>query len=408
MNNILQSFPGISDLQAWHQANPGNTLYSVNGHIHSPYSFSSFQNLEEAFQMAHEENVRVLGINDFYTTTGYNEFYALSLKYHIFPLFNIEFMGLMEDEMRKGIRINDPNNPGRIYFCGKGLDFPVNFNSGAFRKLENVCYESQKQTTEMLRLASDILKKLDSRLFLDLADVLKNYTKGMLRERHIARAIRIKVFEYYTTSEDRKAFLTRLYGGKETVVDINDHSAVENEIRSELLKAGGKAYVREDQEAFMKFDEIISIIYEAGGIPFYPVLLDDSKGNLTEFEGDYEKLYHNLTEQEVYCIELIPGRNNIEKVREFVNFFHSRKFVVIFGTEHNTPDLTPVTVKAKGETELDDQLKKISYEGACVIAAHQYLRAKGHKGYYGKKDDPVFNHREEFIDTGKAVINYFI
>ena len=47
----------------------------VNNHFHTPYSFSAFANIEEVLDMADKEDVAVLGINDFITTDGYEEFF---------------------------------------------------------------------------------------------------------------------------------------------------------------------------------------------------------------------------------------------------------------------------------------------------------------------------------------------
>ena len=44
---------------------------SVNAHLHTPYSFSAFDTLTDALNRAVAENVKVVGINDFYTTAGY-------------------------------------------------------------------------------------------------------------------------------------------------------------------------------------------------------------------------------------------------------------------------------------------------------------------------------------------------
>ena len=167
MKNILQGFPDATELTKWRKNNVKKRLHSVNGHIHTPYSFSSLNETEQAFQMATAENIKVLGINDFYTTAGYNEFNELSLKYHVFPLFNIEFMGLLKDKQDKGIRINDPNNPGRIYLSGKGLDFPVKTAGTAVERLKKVMTESQRQTQEMLEKASHHLLSFDHRLSLN-------------------------------------------------------------------------------------------------------------------------------------------------------------------------------------------------------------------------------------------------
>lgn len=64
---------------------------------------------------------------------------------------------------------------------------------------------------------------------------------------------------------------------------------MENEIRSKLLKAGGAAFVPEDPKAFLPMETVCQIIKAAGGIPTYPFLADDAKGNFTDFEGDLQK-----------------------------------------------------------------------------------------------------------------------
>src|SRR5512137_2989124 len=107
----------------------------ANGHIHTPYSFSAFDTLDTVFKMAREEEIAALGINDFFVTDGYKAFHDGCVRNNIFPLFNIEFIGLLKEEQKNGIRINDPNNPGRIYFSGKGLDYPFNISWSFKRRL---------------------------------------------------------------------------------------------------------------------------------------------------------------------------------------------------------------------------------------------------------------------------------
>ena len=60
--------------------NPQKGIPDINGHIHTPHSFSAFSNIEQAFELAKTEGVSVLGINDFYTTDGYDEFAELAKK----------------------------------------------------------------------------------------------------------------------------------------------------------------------------------------------------------------------------------------------------------------------------------------------------------------------------------------
>ena len=67
---------------------------SVNAHLHTPYSFSAFDTLTDALNRAVAENVKVVGINDFYTTAGYGEWDRECRKRKLYPLFNIEFISL--------------------------------------------------------------------------------------------------------------------------------------------------------------------------------------------------------------------------------------------------------------------------------------------------------------------------
>ncbi len=406
--NILKDFPGRTEILEWYSKNGSNIVHEVNGHFHTPYSFSAFRDLRQVFDMAKEEQVKILGINDFYTMAGYEEFQDLAEDYKLFPMFNIEFMGLLKDEQKNGIRVNDPTNPGRTYFSGKGLDFPVSLEGSSLKKLENVRAESLNQTRKMVELASQQLQTVDPELTLDYDDILDKYTKGMVRERHIARVIRIKIFDKYSSESQRKEMLKKLYQGKETVVNINNAAALEGEIRNNLLKSGGVAFVKEDPKAFLEIDEVIRIITDAGGIPTYPVLLDDKSGDYTEYEEDMEQLYKELTGRNIYSIELIPGRNDFSNLKEFVTFFSDRHFVITFGTEHNTPELIPLRISTRGGVDLDEELKRINFEGACVIAAHQYLRAKGDEGYIERNGKPRLSNRDEFIELGNAVIEYFL
>ena len=406
--NVLTDFPNKSDLLEWYSKNGSNEVHEVNGHFHTPYSFSAFKDIRQVFEMAKEENVSVLGINDFYTMAGYEEFHDKAIEFQIFPLFNIEFIGLLREEQKHGIRVNDPDNPGRIYLSGKGLDYPVSLDGNQAKKLDNLITETQEQAKKMIELASRALKKADPELSLDYDEILTSLTMGMIRERHIARAIRMEIFDKHKSAEDRKSTLTRLYSGKESKANIENASAVEGEIRGNLLKTGGAAYVKEDPKAFLDLDEVIRIITESGGIPTYPVLLDDKAGNFTDFERDKEKLYRSLTAKNIYSLELIPGRNDFTQLKEFVSFFHDRNFIITFGTEHNTPELIPVKVTTRGGIEPDEDLKFINFEGACLLAAHQYLRANKEEGYLERNGKPKINEKDEFIELGNAVIEYFI
>ncbi len=408
MNNQspFLGFPGKQELLEQNGADTKVLL--VNGHFHTPFSFSAFTEIEQAFTMAKAEGVQVLGVNDFYTTDGYPEFAELAANYKIFPLFNIEFMALQRDLQEAGVRVNDPANPGRTYMSGKGLSHPFKIGAEELALLQQVQHESNVQTAEMVNKLNAFLAELNAGISFTFEELKAKYAKNMLRERHIAKALRIAIDEKFASEEDKKAFYLKVFSGKEVKSKLDDVAGLENEIRGNLLKSGGKAFVAEDPKAFLSLDEVKKVIISAGGIPCYPVLLDDPKGVCTDFEADAEKLYQMLVDRNIYSIELIPGRNDFNILKKFVQFFRSKNFLVSFGTEHNTPQLDPVKVSCRNGVELDEELNQIGYEGACIIAAHQYLVAKGEEGFLRGDGSGKTAEYDSFVELGNAVIKNFI
>jgi hypothetical protein len=410
MMKSLKNFPphGQLLLEATKTYSGNVQALNVNGHVHTPYSFSAFNGMDQIFEMAIRENIKALGINDFYVTDGYEEFAGLASRHCIFPLFNIEAIALSKEQQAKGIRVNDPNNPGRTYFSGKGLDYPVTLTGECRNLLESVKAESQRQVADMITKLNAWLQELGINISFTYEGIRQRYARQLVRERHIAQALRIAVFELANDDAQRKGILQKIYSGKPVNVDINDAAALENELRNNLLKAGGKAFVEEDEKAFLSVDQIKKIFLKAGGIPCYPVLLDDAKGNFTEFEANKEQMCRDLMDQDIYCIELIPGRNKLEILEPFVRYFYEQGFIITFGTEHNAPGLIPLTVQCRGGAELTDYLKLVNYAGVCVIAAHQFLRSQGEGGYVDSDGKIQADDRSYLTSLGDVVIGRWI
>ena len=408
MKHFLEDIPPLDLLVKKMKGVTTDSFREVNGHIHTPYSFSAFPDMEAIFRMAKEEKIAVLGINDFYVTDGYASFHKGCVQNSVFPLFNIEFIGLLKEEQQNGIRINDPNNPGRIYFSGKGLDYP--FHTGLKQRIAlwKLIRESQGQMKAMIGKLNELIVRQEPELTLSYNKIRKDYARELVRERHLAKAVRMAAVNKFTDPEKQLSFLEALYGGKKAKADINNQAAVENEIRSNLLKSGGAAFVEENEKSFLELNKIIEIILKAGGIPCYPVLLDDPSGKFTEFEGDYEKLYQSLKKLGVVCIELIPGRNDGKILKEFVDFFNSKGFIITFGTEHNSPEMIPLTVSTRESVPLDETMKLVAWEGACIIAAHQYLRYEGRQGYVMENGKNNGEQKKELAKLGQYVIEYYL
>jgi hypothetical protein len=374
---------------------------NVNAHLHTPYSFSAFERLTDALDRAVTENVKVVGINDFYSMDGYVEWRDEALKRKLFPLFNIEFISLQEEDQAKGVRVNDPNNPGRTYLSGKGLNCPPDLPEPYATALAEVRGESNRQVKMMCDRLNETLAAHDAAVRLDFNLIEKDLTKGSVRERHLAKALRMEAYRHLQDDATAIAlFFERLFGGKALKSDAGNHAAVENEIRGNLLKAGGAAFVPEDPKAFLPLDTVRRIILAAGGIPTYPFLADDAKGCFTDFEQDVAKTAGTLKERGIHSVEFITTRNSVEVLEQYAGYLHDNGFVVTFGSEHNTPAMEPVELFARGGTPLTDRLKQINYEGACVIAAHQQLVRDGKPGYLDADGTPAIACRDSFVEEG--------
>ena len=408
MKHFLADFPTIDVLFKEMQDLPIPEYREANCHVHTPYSFSSFADMDDIFRKAANENIAVLGINDFYVTNGYDTFQKGCVANKIFPLFNIEFIGLIKEAQKNGIRINDPDNPGRVYFCGKGLDYP--FHPGLFTgiTLKNVIKENQNQIRAMVAKVNSLIEKQHPKLKLSYESIKEKYAKDIVNERHIAEAIRILATKHFTDEDERRVFVETIFDGKKSLYMSDSAAAFENEIRSNLLKSGGAAFIEENGKSFPELEKIIKIIVKAGGIPCYPVILDDASGKYTEFESDQKKLLNSLRELNIGCIELITGRNEAKRLKNFVEFFHKNGFVITFGSAHNTMEMAPLAISARGQIPLDASLKKIAWEGACVIAAHQFLRIDGRQGFAVNDGEIIEKQKQDLARLGQMVIEYFL
>jgi hypothetical protein len=398
--SFLNQFPDRESLEAEH-ANPlFRSPLKVNNHIHTPYSFSAFRSVQEAVDLAKKEGIGILGINDFYVTDGYEEFIAMCRSRGLFPLLNIELIGISREDQEAGLRVNDPGNPGRTYISGKGLAFPSILPAEQKKKLEGVVRESNRQIEKMVDLLNRWLEYQRTGISLSVDEIFRDYAVNLLRERHVAKALRLKLEGAAPDPPEFARLLEQVYGGRPSEKQMDDKAGIEDELRARLLKSGAPAFVPEDERAFLSLDEITGIIRDAGGIPTYPMLLDGTRGAMTGFEEDRVQLLHVLRERGFTSVELIPLRNRLEVLKEYAEYFYENGFVVSFGTEHNTSVMTPLTVQCKYGASLDETLVQISFNGAAYQAAHQYRTVKEGPGYPPES-------REEMEQLGRSVLNHY-
>jgi len=387
----------------------------TNAHIHLPPNFSAFDSVAQAVTLAAEQEIGVLGVNNYYDYQVYGEFAELTRRRGIFPLFGLEVISMQADLQEAGVKVNDPGNPGKTYLCGKGI---TRFDAMTPRAAELIAAIRRNDAERMATMVNRMRLICAERGFylpVDEAAVVEMIVRRhgspretvCMQERHISQAFQESLFAA-TAPNDRQAMLNRVLGGEAKTTNPDDHVGLQNELRTCLMKAGKPAFV---DEKFLSFDEAITLTLELGGIPSYPVLADGASP-LCEFEADAEKLIGELQAREVHAVEWIPNRNKTSVVVEYVTKMRSAGLAVTAGTEHNTLDLLPFDPFCK-DGPVPESIRIIFWEGACVAAAHQFLALHGESGYVDCSGRPHPNYSSaderisELARIGAAVIQRY-
>ena len=329
----------------------------TNLHVHTPHSFSYFDSVSSLVAAAKGENVGVLGINDFYTTGGFEEFTASCLSEGIYPVYGLEVMVIEQGDKEKGILWNDPHNPGRVYLCGKGLCYPPQIDEQVSLLVGRVKTSSQERIKKMIEKANDYFSNEGFPLSMGYRQLKEKTPSGWVRERHIAQAIEERLKE----TERGRGYLRDMFS------------------KNRFLKAGGVAYIEEDSSAFLSLEEAKRIFLGMGGIPAYPVLADGA-GTLTHIEEDPYRLGETLKEKGFTAVEFIPHRNSAGLLGRFVKALRESGFIVTAGTEHNSLTGGPLAPAPRDCKDFDAEIKEIFWEGCCIIVAHQCLKSEGKEG----------------------------
>jgi hypothetical protein len=386
----------------------------VNSHVHLPPNFSAFNTVVQAAEMAGAQGVGVLGASNYYHFGVYEPFAERSFSLGVFPLFGLEVVCLQEDLRQAGDRVNDPANPGKTYLCGKGITQFAPMSAAAAGLMGTVRSVDSDRIAAMIDKLSRIFEASGIRTGVTegsiKAAIVSRYgipaDSVYLQERHVAQGFQEALFA--TVGPDAlPAALVRLLGADPG--PRLDAVSVQNAIRSHLMKAGKPGYV---EETFVGLDDAYQMVLALGGVPCYPVLADGAQP-VCEFEQPVERLVAALREHRVHCAELIPNRNAVPVLGAYVRALRQAGIAVLAGTEHNTLDMVPMEPHCAGGEPVPEDLRDIFWEGACVIAAHQFLGANGKSGYVDAYGEPAPSYSspdariKAFARLGAAVIEKY-
>jgi len=354
----------------------------TNGHIHTSESFSVFRSPTEAVWQAAREGLAVLGINDHYTVAGHEEFRRACEVAGIAATFSLEAVAMDRDAAESGLKLNDPDNPGRIYLCGKGVTRIPSESLPEMQSLARMRGALERRNRE---ITAKVIKLFRDRLGEDgptWENVVALTPRGNATERHVAYAVLLRLRELETKSGKPLAeIMTALCGA--TPPAGGDDASLQIFLRAKLLKAGAPCYVPEDAEAFVSVAELRGIFLAFGAIPTYPVL-----GNpVLAGEQDIADLLDKLEARGFYAVEVIPHRNTRERLAEIVFAAQRRWWPVFNGTEHNTPETRPLL----DPFALDPEFEPWFRRSTALLLGHQRLVAQGDPGFVDLEGRPTIS-----------------
>ncbi|MFO7898793.1 MAG: hypothetical protein R6V58_06995 [Planctomycetota bacterium] len=376
---------------------PPKERRGTNLHIHTNESFSVFRSPTEAVWQAVQEALAVFGINDHYTVAGHREFRQACEIANLPATFSLETVAMNEDARTNRVLTNDPGNPGRTYLCGKGVTRVPPDWSDAMKNLARMRAALDRRHRAMTEKLGRLVDERMGSPGPSWDDVVGLTPRGNVTERHIAEAAYLWLRAF---AEDRGLPLV------DAVARCCDAppaaagaAALQNHIRSTLLKAGRPCFVEESPDAFLAMDEMRDLFLAFGAIPTYPVLGDP----VTEYEEDVEGLMDRLAEMRIYALEVIPHRNSRRRLSAIVKAAAARRWPVFNGTEHNTPEPMPLLAPIS----LHPDFRPWFERSAAVLLGHQYLVRENQPGFVNEEGVPLIRDArrrfEHCADAGRVV-----
>ncbi len=393
-------------------AAPGPRL-AFNTHLHVPPNFSAFTTVEDAVETSAKEGVKVVGTSNFHDFGVYDRFDAAARQHGLHALFGLEFISVLDEEMRAGITVNDPANPGRAYICGKGIPAPTAPDAASKAFIDAAKVSNEARTTQMVDLVRGLFVEAGLDIDVTYASIVEGVSRRaevpaewiVLQERHVALGFQEALFEALP-ADQRSAFLEKVYDQTPRAA-VDDTVATQGELRARLMKAGCPAFV---DETAVPFEDAVDFIRGLGAIVVYPTVADGADP-VCGYEDPVEDLIERLGSHDIYGAELVTVRNTPECVDRYVKAWRDAGIFVTAGTEHNTLERIPVEPTCLRGVPISEESKGIMWEGVCVVAAHQHRKQQGQPGYVDRwgKLDPGFPDAESriryFAEMGAELIH---
>lgn len=377
----------------------------TNTHVHIPPNFSTDTTLDALLAQARSEGLRAVGTSNFFDLQVLPSFIDRARDQGVHPLLGVEMITVDTELEKAGWTINDPANPGRYYLQGRGLNADL-VRSGKSETARVIKEANDLRGKTQVELLCHVLQGAGAPFVITAEQITSEVAERnqvptgwvSLQERHISRAFADRLVALPTGEVEE--ILRRAFGAAPTAV-LSDPGSVQTELRARLLKYGQPAFVADSPVTFAQGHEMA---LELGGFPAYCAVADGAKP-ICDYEQPAAELARRILEGNIFAAELITIRNTVKCVDQYVAAFLDAGLLVMGGSEHNTPNRLPLALAC-----LDGPISVFAarafWEGACVVAAHQDLVARGETGFVSRKGELITDRsrRGELAAHGAELI----
>jgi hypothetical protein len=368
----------------------------ANMHCHSFFSHSPFDYSPSSLVwLARQHRIGLMGIVDFHTLDGADEFLTASEQAGIRGSVGVE-MRIFIPEFADYV-INAVGEPGVYYHMGVGFT-TKHIPPGAASVFEEMRQLVAEHNRSIVARLNDYLTPIH----VDYgADVLPLTPSGNAIERHIILAFVQKVDLHMDDPVDFWA--DRIGLPRDQVEElVQSPGKFRNVVRAKLIRRGGMVYSPPDPSSFPSVEQFHEFIVGSGAIPCATWLDGTSPG-----EQMTEALLDLLIGKGVAALNIIPDRNwnvadpklreiKVQNLYDVVALADRLDLPLIVGTELNSP----------GQKLVDDfdapelvPLRHSFIDGAYFIYGHteaQRTMGLGYQSAWAHQYFPTRHDRNRF------------
>lgn len=346
---------------------------NVNLHFHSFFSYNAegWSPSHIAWE-AHRAGLYAAGVCDFDALDGVEEFLQAGELLGLRATANLETRAYLKEYADADI--NSPGEPGVTYFMGAGF---VGAPAAGTPQAAGLVDLRQRARQRNL----DLVKRINPQL----PDVAVDYEKdvvpltplGGATERHIIRAYLNRSQAVFGTPQGVAGFWSGVLGKPaEALLPILGTPAMEEAMRSKLVKRGGLGYEQPSEDTFPPMDEFIAWVLSCGAVPMITWLDGTSAG-----EKDGRAMLECLCAKGAAALNIIPDRNwnltdaqakavKVANLRAIVAAADEMKLPINIGTEMNRAGL-PFVDDLSGPVL--SEFKASFLRGARIMVGHSLL-----------------------------------